>query len=344
VSYTLLRGGDPPLGTEAFTEPPAAARALDRIVADLTAQHGTEAGNAGESLAQFAVGYVLLPAPVDPGLARVLDGVVGLRPVSQTSSFALWRVTQPAGRVRVVEPGGAQVALASGTVSVSGAAAPAAGGTLVLAEPASASWHASLNGRPLTPLPGPAYGWAQAFRLPAGGGRLDIARDQIGREVMIALEVVILVVVAALALPGAEDSTPEAGDAGGDDRIRRTSHLAAAGARGHDRTVGPRRGSRGTRSRGRRRAGDDGQGTGPRRVLATAGHPPAWGQRRASPSPQDLALPGRLHAGADGLAPELAAADGGSAVQDSVAAQEDAADETGWVSGGPAGRAQEADW
>jgi GT2 family glycosyltransferase len=347
VSYTLLRGSDPPLGAEALTEPPAAARALDRVVADLTAQHGTEAGNAGESLAQFAVGYVLLPAPVDPGLARLLDGVVGLRPVSQTSSFALWRVSEPAGRVRVVEPGGAQAALASGTVSVNGAAAPAAGGTLMLAEPASAGWHASLNGRPLTPLPSPAYGWAQAFRLPAGGGRLDIRRDQAGREIMVALEVVILVVVAALALPGAADSRPGAGGAGGEDRVRRTSPPAAAGARGQDRIAGPRRGSRGTRSRGRRRSGSDGRGTGPGRVLAAVGRQPVRGQRRASPLPQDFALPGRRSARADGISPELAAADGGTAVQDSAAAQEEGegetADETGWVPRGPAGRAQEAE-
>jgi GT2 family glycosyltransferase len=344
VSYTLLRGSDPPLGTEALAESPAAARALDRVVADLTAQHGTEAGNAGESLAQFAVGYVLLPAPVDPGLARLLDGVVGLRPVSQTSSFALWRVSEPAGRVRVVEPGGAQAALASGTVSVDGAAAPPSGGTLVLAEPASAGWHASLNGRPLTPLPSPVYGWAQAFRLPAGGGRLDITRDQIGREVTVALEAVILVAVVALALPGAEDSRPDAGGPGRQDRMRRASRPAAAAARGHDKTAGTRRGSRGTRSRGRRRTGDDRRGTGPRRVLAAAGRPTAWGQRRASPPPEDLALPGRLPTRADGMAPEVAAADGRSAVHDSVAAQDRAADETGWVPDGRAGRAREADW
>ena len=344
VGYTLLRGSDPPLGAEALTEPPAVARALDRAVADLTAQHGTEAGNAGESLAQFAVGYVLLPAPAHPGLTRLLDGVVGLRPVSQTSSFGLWRVSEPTGRLRVIEPGGAQVALASGTVSVNGAAAPAAGGTLVLAEPASASWHASLDGRPLTPLPSPAYGWAQAFRLPAGGGRLDITRDQAGREIMVALEVVILVVVAALALPGAQDSTPGAGGASGEARVRPASHMAAADARGHDRTAGPRRGSRGTRSRGRRRrAGDDGRGTGPRRMLAAADRSPVWGQRRASPRPQDLALPSRLPAQAGGVAPDLAAADGGSAVPDSVAAREEAVGETGWVPGGRADRAQEAD-
>ena len=46
VGYTLLRGSDPPLGAEALIEPPAVARALDRVVADLTAQHGTEARRA----------------------------------------------------------------------------------------------------------------------------------------------------------------------------------------------------------------------------------------------------------------------------------------------------------
>jgi hypothetical protein len=306
-------------------------------VAGLTAQRGTEAGNEGESLAQFAVGYVLLPAPVDPGLARLLDGVVGLRPVSQTSSFALWRVSVPAGRVRVVEPGGAQVDLASGTVSVNGAAAPAAGGTLVLAEPESGSWHAALNGRPLTPLPSPVYGWAQGFRLPAGGGRIDITRNQTARAVVVTLEAVLLVTVAVLALPGAMDSTPDAGEAGAESRTRRAGHPAAGsgrGARGRDRGAGGRRGTHGAPSRGRRRPGADGadaaNGTGPRPVPAGAGWPPA----RTASMPRDLP-------------PDLSASRDGGVAQDSLAprlAPQDEAAEPGWGPGDPAGRVQETDW
>ncbi len=308
VGYTLLRDGDPPVGAEALTVPAAAGRALDRAVADLTAPHGSNAGNVGEALAQFAVGYVLLPAPVNQGLARLLDGVVGLRPESQTPSFELWRVAEPTARVSVIEPSGARVALPSGTVNVAGAAAPAAGGTLVLAEPASGSWHAALNGRPLTPLPGPVSGWAQGFRLPAGGGRLDISRDETGRGVMTALEAVILVVVGALALPGARDSAPDEDEGGAGGRTRRASHTTAGSgrsARGRDRPPGAQRGSRVTRSPGRRRrpAGDGADGTGPRRILAAAGNRPA----RARGGPPDVTAAGRFGAQAD-LPPDLPAA------------------------------------
>ena len=337
VSYILLRESDPPLGAEALTEPPAASRALDRVVADLTAQHGSDAGNAGESLARFDVGYVLLPAPVDQALARQLDGVLGLRPVSQTSSFELWRVAGPAARARVIEPGGAQVTLPSGTVNVTGAAAPAAGGTLVLAEPESGSWHAALNGRPLTPLPSPVYGWAQGFRLPAGGGRIDITRNQTGRAVVVTLEAVLLVTVAVLALPGAMDSTPDAGGAGAESRTRRAGHPAAGsgrGARGRDRAAGGRRGTHGAPSRGRRRPGADGadaaDGTGPRPVPAGAGWPPA----RTASMPRDLP-------------PDLSASRDGGVAQDSLAPQlapRDEVAEAGWGPGDPAGRAQETDW
>ena len=295
VRYTVLRDGDPPIGAEALTGPAAAGRALDRVVAGLTAPYGSDAGNPGQALAQFAIGYVLLPAPVNPGLARLLDGVVGLRAVSQTSSFELWRVAEPTARVSVIEPSGARVVLPSGPVDVSAAAAPAAGGTLTLAEPASGSWHASVNGRPLTPLPSPVAGWAQGFRLPAGGGRIDITRDQTGRDIMVALEAVILVVVGALALPGAKDSVPDAAEAAAEGRTRRAARTdgargtdRAAGTRGTDRAPGARRGSRGAGSHGRRRrpGGDGADSTGPRRILA-AGRLPA----RSRSAPPDPAAP-----------------------------------------------------
>src|SRR5487761_163273 len=271
VGYLLLRGSDPPLGNEALTQSAAASRALGRVVAGLAAPQGSDIGDAGASLAQFAIGYVLLPAPVDPGLARLLDGVVGLRAVSQTPSFELWRVAEIAARARVIEPSGVQVALPSGSVNVSGAAAPAAGGTLVLAEPASATWHAALNGRPLTALPSPVYGWAQGFRLPAGGGRIDITRDETGRGIVVALEAVALVAVGALALPGAQDSAPAPDEAGAEGRPRRASRTAPGSGRGtsgRTRQAGARRGGRGERSPGRRRRSDadEPEDTGPRRA------------------------------------------------------------------------------
>jgi GT2 family glycosyltransferase len=360
VGYTLLRDGDAPVGAEALTAPAAAGRALDRAVATLTARYGSGAGDAGAVLAQFAIGYVLLPAPVDPGLARLLDGVVGLRPLSQTPSFELWRVAEPAARASVVEPSGARVVLPSGPVNVSAAAAPTAGGTLVLAEPASGSWHAALDGRPLTPLPAPVYGWAQGFRLPAGGGRIDITRDETGRTLVVAAEAVILVVVAALALPGARHSVPDARAAGAAGRARRSGQPSAAngqgtrgrarpvgaggrGVRGRDKAAGVRhggRGGRGVRPRGRPRA--DGSGA---EAVAGARRMPtdraAGGGRARVPEgqmPEGQMPEGQMPAdlSADGVPLDLGI--GRDQAAENPAAQPDEASEAGWLPSGSGSR------
>ena len=98
-------------------------------------------------------------------------------------------------------------------MSVSAAAAPRSGGTLELAEPAG-GWTATLNGTALQSVPSPAGSWAQAFRLPAGGGTLDISHSQLGRTLIVVLEALVLLVVVALGLPGARvpgESTAGAG-------------------------------------------------------------------------------------------------------------------------------------
>ena len=135
--------------------------------------------------------------------------MAGLRPVTATSAFALWRLTDVPARARVVEPNGTVVAVRSGPVSVSGAPAPAAGGTLELAEPAG-GWSATLNGKPLTQVPSPAGAWAQAFRLPPGGGQVTISHHQLGHDIALVIEALAVALVAVLALPGARTSAADA--------------------------------------------------------------------------------------------------------------------------------------
>ena len=67
-------------------------------------------------------------------------------------------------------------------------------------------WAATLNGKPLTPVTSPAGSWAQAFRLPPGGGVLAISYNQTARDLILALELVAVAVVAALALPAARNT------------------------------------------------------------------------------------------------------------------------------------------
>jgi GT2 family glycosyltransferase len=208
VSYSLERGASPQFGDPDLAPASGAQSALDTAVAALVATNGGEAVNQAQLLAQLDIGFVLLPSPVNQNLARLLDGVAGLRPVSATSAFDLWRLADPVARVRVVEPGGASAAIGSGAVGVSGARAPAAGGTLELAEPAG-GWNATLNGAPLTPVPSPAGSWAQAFRLPAGGGVLNISHPQTARDIILVLELLAVLAVAALALPGTRTAEEE---------------------------------------------------------------------------------------------------------------------------------------
>jgi hypothetical protein len=284
VSYALLRGASPSLGDANLAPVPGAQRALGVTVAALVAPNGGEAVDQGQQLARFDIGFVLLPAPVSQNLDRVLDGVAGLQPLSATPAFAVWRVSGLPARVRVVEPTGTVVALPSGPVGLAGVPAPAAGGTLELAEPGG-GWEATLNGKPLASVASSAGGWAQAFRLPPGGGVLAIGHDQTGRSLILILELIAVVVVAALALPGsrtaAEQSAPAPAGAGaaaearpageaadgagppGGRRARGRGGRAARGPRrGRDTTPGPRRDRRGRPATRRRPVAADTSPTG----------------------------------------------------------------------------------
>ena len=152
-------------------------------------------------LGDFGIRYVLLPGPVDPVLAQRLDAALGLVALSKAPTYDLWQVTGPVARARVVAADGTTTALASGTVDMSGVSVPAAGGTLVLAEPYG-GWTAKLNGRALTPVKTPVDGWAQGFVLPAGGGKLSLARNDLARLASLAAELIALLVICVLALPG----------------------------------------------------------------------------------------------------------------------------------------------
>src|SRR5215469_12756389 len=247
VTYLVLRDTNPLIGAPELAMPAAAQRALGKTVATLTAPAGGAVADQGRALAGFGIGYVLLPAPVNPDLAELLNGVPGLRPVSITTSFELWRVVDTTARVTVTETGGTVVPVASGPVSVTGARVPASGGTLVLAEPVG-GWSASVNGHPLTPLANPVNDWAQGFRLPPGGGTLSVRHSDIGRTVVIGLTGLAVLVVVGLGLPGSRTAAEaareqEAAAAEDDD-------FAAPGRRRADRG---REAEEGTRSRRRLR-------------------------------------------------------------------------------------------
>ena len=246
ISYLLLRGPSPSLADTALTPPPDAQRALDRAVSALTTPDGGLGTDQARLLADFDIGYVLVQAPVDKQLVNVLDNVSGLHPYSTTGGYSLWQLETPPARVTVTEPDGTVVTIPSGPVGVSAASAPAAGGTLMLAEPAG-GWSASVNGQPLAEVPSPAGSWAQAFRLPRGGGSLSLSHSGLSRDLMLIFELLAFLVVAALALPGIHVAEQDALAAGllpgADVPVRRGLGAVARASRGGAFAAGSRRGA-----------------------------------------------------------------------------------------------------
>ena len=166
-------------------------------MSDLTSGRG---GAAGLALVAYGVRYVVVGAPVPDELGRALDGAPGLRRFSADSTSEVWRVVGPTGRVRFVPSKGAPAVLPSGPVSVDTtlpAGSPA--GVLELAEASAHGWRATLGGRTLAPTV--VDGWAQGFRVPAGGGALRVGYRDPARSWWLALEALLVVVVAVLALP-----------------------------------------------------------------------------------------------------------------------------------------------
>jgi len=212
LDYTVVRQGDPALGEPEFGIDSAAGAALSRQVAALGAPDGADAGDPGLVLGEFDIRWVLLPGPVSPVLAQRLDAAVGLVALSKAPTYDLWQVTGPVARVRAMAPDGTVTALSSSTLNEGAITVPANGGTLLLAEPYG-GWTAKLNGRALKPLAAPVDGWAQGFVLPPGGGLLSVTHDDLARELSLFLELIALLAVCLLALPGKRADPAEEAEA-----------------------------------------------------------------------------------------------------------------------------------
>ena len=105
LSYAVLRASDPVLGEPELAETASSTHAMESVVASLTAAGGGDAGDTGQALSQFDIGYVLLPAPIDQALARQLNGAAGLEPLTKAPAYDLWQVSGTVARVRVLSPG-----------------------------------------------------------------------------------------------------------------------------------------------------------------------------------------------------------------------------------------------
>ena len=217
VHYSLIRGAaGPRLGdADLLARHPSAAAnaALATAVADAAAGRK----KAFDELASLGISLVVVPGAGAPGsdatLAR-LANVDGLARVPATSTV-VYRLTRPSGELVVYDGLAAQAAEAGKPLPTAVVAQPLAatpGHTrvslppasdgrrlLVLAEPRSASWRATLDGHPLERTT--AYGWAQAWWLPADGGRLLVEHVGGHRHTLVLVEGILVLLALLFCLP-----------------------------------------------------------------------------------------------------------------------------------------------
>ncbi|MFC5909387.1 family 2 glycosyl transferase, partial [Streptacidiphilus monticola] len=199
VSYQLVRGAGPTVGSAETANAAGPSTALARTVGDLVSGSG---GDQSGELAGFGVQFVVVQKPVPAALADTLNATPGLTQVNQQAQASIWRLTQNTARAVIRTQGTPDVQVAAGPVDVD--ATVPAGGTgrvLRLADQADPSWHATLNGKDLTPTT--VDGWAQGFQLPAEGGKLSVRYESGAAHTgWIAAQCLLALVLVVLALPG----------------------------------------------------------------------------------------------------------------------------------------------
>jgi hypothetical protein len=216
LGYTLTTGGGPTLGEAGVPPRSAQSRELAEVVADPASPRGADAA---EALALRGVQYVLLERGDEhAAIATALDAQRALVRRSY-GAVELWSVAAQVPRLTVLAPRLADVArsgarapsleqlradppaaLPSGQVRAR-ATVPAGseGRLLVLTDARSGAWRATLDGRRLHPVT--AWRAAQAFELPASGGRLVLDVAAGGRHRALLVQAVLLALVLVLALP-----------------------------------------------------------------------------------------------------------------------------------------------
>ncbi|MET8857721.1 glycosyltransferase [Streptomyces sp. NPDC004579] len=210
VGYVLVRGSGARLGDAELAAAGGENKKLDKVVANLVAGSGADQA---DQLGGFAVRYVLVRKGAPREVSRVLDATPGLSRLSQQDGSALWRVDQQVSRAAIVPASGDTESIAAGPVEVH-TTVPTGdeGRVLRLADAADAGWTATLDGKQLSRTT--VDGWAQGFRLPSTGGRLDVTFEApLSHTAWLWAQGLLALVLVVLALPGrrrdVDDDLPE---------------------------------------------------------------------------------------------------------------------------------------
>ncbi|MGV9356841.1 glycosyltransferase [Streptomyces misionensis] len=214
VRYTLVRGAGARMGDGELAAADGGNARLDKVVANLIAGSGADQA---DELGGFAVRYVLVHKGAPRDISRVLDATPGLARLSRQDGNALWRVDHEVSRAVILPVGGSGSAggrpVSAGPVDIhTTVPAGSDGRVLRLADSAAPGWTATLDGKPLPRTT--VDGWAQGFRLPSAGGRLDVTYDApITHTAWLWAQGLLGLVLVVLALPGrrrdVDDDLPE---------------------------------------------------------------------------------------------------------------------------------------
>jgi hypothetical protein len=175
-------------------------------------------GGAAADLAGMGVRYVVATGATGTRLADALDEQPGLARSTAGGAVAVWRVVPPTGGLALLAPSTASAAERGRRAEVDALVADPAralplrgdrtrvaipagpdGRLLVVATPRDPHWRASLDGRPLPART--AWGWAQAFAVPPGGGGLVVEHTDGWRGAGLWFELGFLVLVGVFAAP-----------------------------------------------------------------------------------------------------------------------------------------------
>ena len=178
---------------------PAAGSPVAAVVASLTGASPTAKG-----LRELAVGFVVVQAAAPAQIRARLDTVAGLVHLGSDRGATLWRVQQPQPRVSLGTPGKLTAVPVSGSHSaVDTAIEPGTSGRrLMLSEPVSPGWQATLDGARLAPVSDSAAPWRQVFVVPSAGGRLVVSYDDPVRRWWLIGQGALAAALLLLALPG----------------------------------------------------------------------------------------------------------------------------------------------
>jgi hypothetical protein len=211
LSYALVRRPSGPQLGDADVGPTGGSRAAARLAA---AVRDAAAGlpRAGAELQPFGVEFLVVPSGSVSRLAPQLAKTATLSVVPAPGA-TVYQSSLPAGELSVLPAAAAKAAvsgspLASVTATVLAAKPGSAdvevppgspGRLVVLAEPANSHWQATVGSTPLVSRT--AYGWAQAFELPAAGGRLRVTYHDSRRGTLLWVELAAVLLILLLAVP-----------------------------------------------------------------------------------------------------------------------------------------------